>query len=621
MEGAEPAVRSLAESVVRDPKEARARAEQQIAELSDSRATDPRQLAALYAVVAQSDSTLELDGDARRAATKGLALLSADTDPVRVDLLAAYAENVYDAAGIDAAFPTIKAARAAQVPGSQADVCLQITLGVLQHRKDLEAEAVVTLTQAYRASGAPGMARQRVAAAEALAIVMRSAGDWQQALALNQEAIDWDLAHDALMDLSVNRYLRGTIHSALHRSADAIEEFAAARQISERLGDQQGIAFADMSSCEALVDLGQLEDGRAKCRNAVGIFRSADSADVLKETETVLARIDLTEGHPALALATLNQVLDHGGSDMPQRQVAAVYKARSDVYAALHDYRAALADLQEYLRRYTAEIELDRKLQGSVQRARFETDRQVALNDSLETELASSEKTSERQTRQLRLTIGVIVVGAIVTALLAYVLFVNLRYRRELLRHADQDGLTGLSNRRRTTEVATAALNEAAATGKAVTIGLIDLDHFKTINDRCGHAVGDHVLKEFATVARSVLRGADSMGRWGGEEFLLILPDTALDAAVAVIDRLRAAAMLIKLPPAAEGLQVSFSAGLATRTETTRSLDDIIAGADSALYQAKNGGRDTVRIDTESYRSAETGVQRALQERRQSANS
>jgi len=621
MQSDDPAVRSIAELVVRDPKDARARAQQQIGELSDSRTTDPRRLAELYAVEAQSDSMLELDGEARRDAGKGLSLVSQDTDPVRVDLLSAYAENVYDAAGIDAAFPTIRAARAVQVPGSAADVCLQITLGVLQHRKDLEAEAVVTLTQAYRASGSPSLQRQRVAAAEALAIVMRSAGDWQQALALNQEAIDWDLAHDALMDLSVNRYLRGTIHSALHLSADAIEEFAAARQISEHLGDQQGIAFADMSTCEALVDLGQLAAAREKCKNAVAIFRSADAADVRKETETVLARIDLTQGHPALALATVNQVLDHGGSDMPQRQVANVYKVRSDVYAALHDYRASLADLQEYLRRYTAENELDRKLQGSVQRARFETDRQVALNDSLETELASSEKNSERQTRQLRLTISVIVIGAIVTGLLAYVLFVNLRYRRELLRHADQDGLTGLSNRRRTTEVATAALEASATTGQAVTIGLIDLDHFKTINDRCGHAVGDHVLREFAQVARSVLRGTDSMGRWGGEEFLLILPDTALDEAVAVIDRLRVAAMQIELPPAAEGLHVSFSAGLATRTESTRSLDDIIAGADSALYQAKNGGRDTVRIDTESYRNAETGVQRALQERRRSANS
>jgi diguanylate cyclase (GGDEF)-like protein len=376
-----------------------------------------------------------------------------------------------------------------------------------------------------------------------------------------------------------------------------------------------------MSTCEALIELGQLEPAREKCKSAMAIFGASQSADVRKETETVLARIDLAEGHPAVALAKLNQVLEHAGSDMPQRQVADVYRVRSDAEAALHDYRAAFADLREYLRRYTAENELDRKLQTSVQRARFETDRQVALNDSLETELASSEKNSERQTRQLRLTISVIVIGGIVTGLLGYVLFVNLRYRRELLRHADQDGLTGLSNRRHTTEVATEALRVAAATGKPVTIGLIDLDHFKTINDRCGHAVGDHVLTEFAKVARGVLRGADSMGRWGGEEFLLVLPDTALDAAVAVIDRLRAATLQIALPPAAEGLHVSFSAGLATLTETTRSLDAIIAGADAALYQAKNGGRDTVRIDTESYRSAATGVQRALQERRQSANS
>jgi diguanylate cyclase (GGDEF)-like protein len=145
-----------------------------------------------------------------------------------------------------------------------------------------------------------------------------------------------------------------------------------------------------------------------------------------------------------------------------------------------------------------------------------------------------------------------------------------------------------------------------------VTIALIDLDHFKSINDNYGHMVGDHVLKEFARLSVGALRASDTLGRWGGEEFLLILPDTDLDSAVATIHRMRSATAAMQLPDIARGLQVSFSAGLATRDQAAQSLDEVIAAADVALYEAKNGGRNRVRLDHETYRVAASGVLRAL---------
>jgi diguanylate cyclase (GGDEF)-like protein len=439
---------------------------------------------------------------------------------------------------------------------------------------------------------------------------MRGAGDYTQALSLNSEAIDWDTAHGALLNLSVNRYLRGGIFSAQHDYADAIDQYSLARALSERLGDRQGMAFADMSLCEAQIELGSLAAARDKCAAAAAVFAAAESTDVLKRTRTLIARIDLEEGHPAAALATLNGVMQKGGADLPQRQVSGVYKLRARAYAALQDYRNAFLDLDEYLRRYTAEQDLDRTLQSTVQRVRFETDREIERNGSLERELASSEQNAKRRQHELQWTICLVAVSLLAAAALAYLLHVNLRFRRELTRQANHDGLTGLPNRRRTTELANAALRASAELGRPVTFGIIDLDHFKTINDRCGHAVGDFVLTEFAAAARAMLRENDAMGRWGGEEFLLILPETALDAAMAVADRLRAAALAIALPPAAAGLRVSFSAGLATRTASTASLDEIIASADAALYDAKNSGRGTVRIDTESFSSPTDSARR-----------
>jgi len=148
-----------------------------------------------------------------------------------------------------------------------------------------------------------------------------------------------------------------------------------------------------------------------------------------------------------------------------------------------------------------------------------------------------------------------------------------------------------------------------------VTIALLDLDHFKAINDRCGHAAGDAVLREFATRASRHLRGSDVLGRWGGEEFLLVLPDTTLDTAVASLERLRLVALDIPLPPNADGLRVSLSAGLATNEAGLSSLDEIVARADAALYAAKADGRNLVRIAQEHYLTASTAVRRALRER------
>ena len=201
------------------------------------------------------------------------------------------------------------------------------------------------------------------------------------------------------------------------------------------------------------------------------------------------------------------------------------------------------------------------------------------------------------------------------TALLAWMLIANLRYRRDLVRLAEQDSLTGLPNRRRTGEIATTALSSATIRHQPVTIALIDLDHFKHINDRCGHLLGDQVLKEFAQLTRKVLRTSDTLGRWGGEEFLLILPNAPLDTALSIVNRMRSAMAEIQLPEMARGGQVSFSAGLATRTKNDQSLNEVIAAADAALYEAKNGGRNLVRLDHETYRVAASRVLRALYER------
>ena len=607
---ADPAIRALQILVDQDANAAL----KKVAQLLKTELTAPmpngQRLASLYSVQAQAYSILELESKARDAVFKGLKYATDNTDPVRIMLLSLYAENVYDQAGIAAAVKTTEEAQAVQKRGSLEDICLLIGRGLLQYREDREDLAIGSLTQAYRSSTTPALAEQHVLAAGVLATVLRGMGDYPQALALNQEAIDWDTAQHAPLALSVDRFLRGRILILMQKYAQAIDEFDDARKLSAMLNDTQGVAFADVRVCESRIELGQLIKARAACENALFTFIASRFSDEVKETEALLARIDLAEGHPEKALATLNEVLDHSGTDVLPLRVASLYQWRARTNAALHNYRDAYNDLSEYMRRYVSTNDADRTKQAVALRARFETDREIERNALLKRELDLSHEQSQRQAQQLRWNAIAAVSAVLVIALLMYFLVSNFRYRQQLVRLASTDGLTGLPNRRRTAELATDALAAATDSDKPLTIAIIDMDHFKFVNDRCGHATGDYVLREFARLGRESVRPEDALGRWGGEEFLLIMPDATAEVAIATLERLRTLVFGINLPPSGAGLRVSLSAGLATRDRQVRSLDELIARADSALYVAKNEGRDLVRVADEKFMTT-GGIRRA----------
>jgi diguanylate cyclase (GGDEF)-like protein len=126
---------------------------------------------------------------------------------------------------------------------------------------------------------------------------------------------------------------------------------------------------------------------------------------------------------------------------------------------------------------------------------------------------------------------------------------------------------------------------------------MIDLDSFKRINDRFGHPVGDEVLRSFAIAMFANVRSIDKIGRYGGEEFLLILPDAAMDQAVRTLERLRLMIADLDWLAISPNLVVTMSAGLAAvRRDDT--ADSLLARADSALYRAKDAGRNCVIADS-----------------------
>lgn len=159
---------------------------------------------------------------------------------------------------------------------------------------------------------------------------------------------------------------------------------------------------------------------------------------------------------------------------------------------------------------------------------------------------------------------------------------------------ATTDPLTGLLNRRGFTENALNLCVRQAKRGKPVSLLMFDLDYFKSINDRFGHAVGDDVLRVFSVAARASMRESDIIGRLGGEEFVAIVPE-AMDIALRIAERLRIAFQTAGAQVGAHPIGATVSIGAATSNLSVIDIEGLIARADVALYQAKREGRNRIR--------------------------
>jgi len=167
---------------------------------------------------------------------------------------------------------------------------------------------------------------------------------------------------------------------------------------------------------------------------------------------------------------------------------------------------------------------------------------------------------------------------------------------QDLQRMATVDSLSGAWNRRYFSELCTSEIERAGRYKHPLAFLLLDVDHFKSINDTMGHATGDEAIRALGQTCRETLRASDSLGRIGGEEFAVLLPETELDAAQTLAERLRAAMERLELhSPNGEPFGFSISLGVAKADEAD-SFESLFARADTALYEAKESGRNRVVV-------------------------
>ncbi|MDT8438457.1 MAG: sensor domain-containing diguanylate cyclase [Wenzhouxiangellaceae bacterium] len=163
-----------------------------------------------------------------------------------------------------------------------------------------------------------------------------------------------------------------------------------------------------------------------------------------------------------------------------------------------------------------------------------------------------------------------------------------------LQERATHDFLTGLANRQLFQECFGIELERARRYRQPAAVLLMDLDHFKTLNDRLGHDAGDRVLKAFSDLVQAQLRAVDTLARWGGEEFAVLLPETGLEKACEVAERIRSGVEQHRIECHDQAVTITVSIGATELDESDDRVETVMRRADEALYQAKRTGRNSV---------------------------
>ncbi|HUS24223.1 MAG TPA: diguanylate cyclase [Candidatus Binatia bacterium] len=421
-----------------------------------------------------------------------------------------------------------------------------------------------------------------------------------------------------------NRF--GVVHEAMGNHAQSAQLLDDALQLAIEINDPQALFAALNNAAETAISLvrhhrgrGELDAAQRALRAGTGyaeqgLEMARDSGNFHSESICLgnLGMLQGLGGDYELAFATLAQseqlAREHGYR--PLLLMAAMYSAellrqRGDLAAAIEHIRELLrlagsqadkvlllraqlelsracrdaGDYRGALEAYEAYHGLERELNSAVAetRARMLMNRLELDNAKLEAERARLEAEVQRlRSTELEAEKHVLQERTV-----------------ELDRRANEDPLTGLWNRRFAEDTLPVAFAEARASGRPLSIALVDIDYFKSINDRFGHATGDLVLQKVATLLRNGCRATDAVARVGGEEFLLMLVDTSMGAARGLCERLRRQVETCDWKPIQDGMLVTISIGVA-QDGGAAERRDLLAEADRRLYEAKRGGRNRV---------------------------
>jgi len=347
----------------------------------------------------------------------------------------------------------------------------------------------------------------------------------------------------------------------------------------------------------------KLDIDRGRPRQAIALLRENYSAvqrdgyaPQLAQFDALLATAYDQTRQPQLARESALAAIAHGTHNRYAESIGTAYrilyqvaKQQGDVASALAYHEKYMTADKGYLDEVSAKALAFQTVQQQVVAKKLQVDTLNKQNQILQLQQSLDKNASEMSRLYIILLLTV----------LAFIAFWAYRIKRSQLRFmklARRDGLTGIFNRQHFVSSAEMQLQYCKKSSRQACLVLIDLDHFKVVNDTHGHAVGDRVLKRAVAACQEHLRSTDIFGRLGGEEFGIVLPECTLEQALGRAEQIRVAIATAASGEDAPGVPISASFGVATIARSGYELRKLLIDADDGLYRAKREGRNRISV-------------------------
>ncbi|MCT8987522.1 GGDEF domain-containing protein [Shewanella phaeophyticola] len=381
----------------------------------------------------------------------------------------------------------------------------------------------------------------------------------------------------------------------LGRYQEANDRYQKAREFW--LKENELIAAADMAVSIGgnFINLNRLDQAKTMLEQAQKHI-TPDIASSYSYMNLYLAKVHHKLGNHSQALEYIINAEKAFNDHHNARGLNLVLQLKSQIYQALEQWSDAYHSLSAYVEAHDA---LDKKTmsdRNSEMQARFNTDKIQSENSILVQRDKDKEQQLQMMKRNEQMQIIIIVLVAIILAIVSVFAYKQLMRKQQFKFLALTDELTKLSNRRDTYAQGQHFLKAAQQSAKPFSIISFDADHFKKVNDNLGHEIGDKVLIKLASICSSMMRETDVVGRVGGEEFLVLLPNIDKTKAIEIANRLIDTIANYDWSQISPHLHQTISAGVASYSNETE-LSPLLLKADKALYSAKAAGRNCVKAE------------------------
>lgn len=455
-----------------------------------------------------------------------------------------------------------------------------------------KAGALDDLLKSYEIVKAANDATKTASALSAIANIYESNSKFDKAVEYFELSLNYLDHNKQKLYVSILKYNIGRANIKLNKLAEAEKYLTDAISLNETLGDQVGAATSRLQLAKVFELEGHSDDAIKLYREILPVFEEINAIRRKFIIYVSLARLFGKSKKNNMAV----RYVKNAESELPDVKTLETklefHRVAADIYSHKNNHKNSSEALRKYISLLKKKFENDHDERFNQLHVQFNTEQKEVKNKLLEQENAYKSELIIQKEFQHKLLYTIVVLILVFSVVLSLGLIKQIKMKHQFALLALTDELTKALNRRAILENAEVKLQLFHKNKQPLVFAIIDLDKFKVVNDTYGHHVGDEVLKAFYKFAKQAIREPDEIGRLGGEEWLLMLPNMKLDQVDCLFNRIKKNVSDLSISGIDTPHSICFSMGLAIAAENDFTLENIMKKADVSVYKAKDSGRD-----------------------------